>query len=655
MKERKRAAPVRADDTLQALRDSEERYRRLVELCPDGLFIHCEGRIAFINLTGTRMLGAERPQQIVGMPALDIIHPDFRGLERARLAQLDAGKQVQPLEEKMVRLDGGVIDVEVAAAPLSYQGRPAAQVVVRDITARKEAEESLRRQTDFIRAITESMGEGLYAIDRSGRVTFMNPAAEKILGWLRQEILLRDLHQMTHYRRADGTTMPRQECAILTAMESRTSIRQDDEFIRKDGSVLPVTYMASPLLSADGEIGGAVLVFHDASERRMLEEQLLHSQKLEAVGRLAGGIAHDFNNLLSVVSGYGEMVLADTPEPARKRILEILRAADRATTLTRQLLAFGRKQVIEPKMLDLNAVVTDVSRMLHRLIGEDIELASRLSPDLGRIKADAGQVEQVIINLVVNARDAMPEGGKLTVETTNVDLDDDAVRGYVDVRPGPYVRLAVSDTGVGMDREVREHLFEPFFTTKGAGKGSGLGLATVYGIVKQGGGHIWIYSEPGWGTTFKIFFPRVADGVGSFSTRPPEERAVGGTETVLVVEDDEMLRSLIREILGSAGYQVLLAETPDAGMALLSERSGGVDLLLTDVVLPGMSGRELVERVGALHPEMKVLFMSGYTDEAVARHGVLEPGLAFLQKPFSRDAIIRKVRQVLDTATSRSP
>jgi two-component system cell cycle sensor histidine kinase/response regulator CckA len=656
MNERKREDSDRNEETNRELRDSEERYRKLVELCPDGVFVQSEGAIAFANLAGARLVGAERPQHLFGTPLLDLIHPDSRAEAQGRLDEASSRASAAPFEEKMVRLDGAVIDVEVVAAPFTFQGRPATQVMVRDITARKESAETLRRQAEFIRAITESAAEGLYAIDRAGRVTFMNSAAERMIGWLREELFLRDLHQMTHYRRPDGTAFPRHECPILASMENRTTIQRDDAFIRKDGSLLSVTFTASPLRSAEGETVGAVIAFHDSSERRRLEEQLLHAQKLEAVGRLAGGIAHDFNNLLSVISGYGELVLAEIGEPgtARSRVLEILRATERATALTRQLLAFGRKQVIEPRILDLNATAADVDRMIRRLIGEDVDIQLKLAPDLGKVLADSGQIEQVIINLAVNARDAMPRGGKLTIETSNATLDEDSVRGYVDVASGHYVRLSVSDTGVGMDRETREHLFEPFFTTKEPGRGTGLGLATVYGIVKQNGGHVWVYSEPGWGTTFKIYFPRQGDVPEEARPALPAGEVPGGTETILVVEDDEMIRSLIRDILESGGYRVLVADDPEAGIRLIGEQPDEIHLLLTDLVLPGMSGRELVDRVVKEKPEMRVLFMSGYSDEAVARHGILEPGLAFLQKPFTREALVRKVREVLDGAATRS-
>ena len=650
------SAELRPENTLEALRESEERYRRLVELCPDGVLVSSGGRIAFVNLTGARILGApQRPQAVVGALFLDLIHPDQRDDTQIRLADLDAGRRVAAFETRIVRLDGGVLDVEIAATPFPHQGKPAGQIVIRDVTARKEAEEALQRQSEFIRTITDSMGEGLFVIDRAGRVSFMNPASERLLGWSREELLLRDLHQMTHYRKPDGTPLPRNECALIEAMESGTTVRREDSFIRKDGSVLPAFAISSPLTSASGEIVGAVIVFHDVTERRALEEQLLHSQKMEAVGRLAGGIAHDFNNILSVVSGYGEMVLSDLAEDdeRRARVVEILRAADRATGLTRQLLAFGRRQVIEPRHLDLNAVVVDVERMLHRLIGEDIQVTTKLGGDLGVIKADPGQVEQILINLAVNARDAMPNGGKLILETRNVTLDEDLVRGTLDVTAGPYVMLSVSDTGVGMDREVKEHVFEPFFTTKESGLGTGLGLATVYGIVKQNGGHVWVYSEPGWGTTFKLYFP-LATSLESPPSETAQAETLGGSETILVVEDDDLVRALIREFLTSVGYTVILAASPEEGLRLATERADEIDLLLTDVVMPGMSGRELVDRLTTSTPNLRVLFMSGYSDEAVASRGILDDGLAFLQKPFTRYTLSAKVRKVLDEAPVRT-
>jgi two-component system cell cycle sensor histidine kinase/response regulator CckA len=389
-------------------------------------------------------------------------------------------------------------------------------------------------------------------------------------------------------------------------------------------------------------------------DRVRLEEQLRQAQKMEAIGRLAGGIAHDFNNLLTAITGYSELVLDSLGSNlrARKYVEQITKAGWRAATLTRQLLAFSRRQVQQLKVLDLNAVVTNFEAMLHPLIGEDIQLETVLQARLGLVKADPGQIEQIILNLTVNARDAMPEGGKLTVETANVELDEAYARRRVSVRPGPYVMLAFSDSGSGMDAETQARIFEPFFTTKERGKGTGLGLATVYGIVKQSGGNIWVYSEPGKGTTFKIYLPQVEGVAEGSEPALPRSSILRGSETILLVEDEEMVRTLAREILEAHGYTVSEARDSTEALRICHMHSGSIHLLVTDVVMPGLSGRELAARLGPIHPETKVLYMSGYTDDAVVRHGVLNAGLAFLQKPFSGNAFLRKVREVLDSKSS---
>ena len=385
---------------------------------------------------------------------------------------------------------------------------------------------------------------------------------------------------------------------------------------------------------------------------RRSEEQLRQSQKVEAIGRLAGGIAHDFNNLLTIINGYTELLLGRIPAEDRmsRDINEIRKAGQRAASLTRQLLAFSRKQILEPKVLDLNTIVVDLEKMLRRLIGEDIELIISPAADLRRTKADPGQIEQVIMNLVVNARDAMPQGGKLTLETANVDLDDAYAARHVGVRAGAYILLAVSDTGCGMDREAMAHIFEPFFTTKGPGKGTGLGLATVYGIVKQSGGTIEVLSQPGQGSTFQIYLPRVEETEATSPTDAPAPRHIGGSETILLVEDAEDVRDLARDILGLMGYNLMTASNPVEAIQVSQDHSGVIHLLLTDVVMPGMSGRQLADRLVADRPGLKVLFMSGYTDNAIVHHGVLDPGTAFVQKPFTPDSLSRKVREVLDAS-----
>ena len=386
--------------------------------------------------------------------------------------------------------------------------------------------------------------------------------------------------------------------------------------------------------------------------------QLQQSQKLEAIGQLAGGVAHDFNNMLTAIIGYTDLSLrrVGLESPIRRNLEETKKAAERAAALVRQLLAFSRKQILEPKVLDLNDVVKDMEKMLTRLIGENIQLATRLEAELGSVKADPCQVEQIIVNLVVNARDAMPRGGKVTIETANTTLDDQAVQRDVSIKPGQYVMLAVSDTGSGMDEETQRRIFEPFFTTKDLGKGTGLGLSTVYGIVKQSGGNIWVYSEPGLGTMFKVYLPRIDDTTAISIENPAQEAAaLRGSETILLVEDEDIVRGLTRKILMQAGYHVLDAKGGEEAIRVCSAHAGQIDLLLTDVVMPEISGKEVADRLLELRPALRVIFMSGYTDEAIVQHGVLDANVEFIQKPFTWIALTKKVRDVLNRTGSGSP
>jgi PAS domain S-box-containing protein len=422
---------------------------------------------------------------------------------------------------------------------------------------------------------------------------------------------------------------------------------------RKNGRYLTIKDDGHFLLDESGKVEHMVGFITDISEQRLLEEQLRQSQKMEAVGRLAGGLAHDFNNLLTVIKGYSRMVL---DEPRRKREEENFReivahidsAADRAAALTRHLLAFSRKQVLQPKVIDLNALMVNLDKMLRRLIGEDIAIVTVAAPNLGSVKADPGQIELVIMNLVVNARDAMPKGGKLTLETANIELDAEYARDHDGVQPGRYVMLAVSDTGAGMDAQTLALIFEPFFTTKELGRGTGLGLSTVYGIVKQSGGHVWVYSEPGRGTTFKIYLARVDEAAEHLPKLKVSANVVRGTETILLVEDNEQVRELTHSILTGSGYSVLVAENGPTVEKICAQHKEGIDLLLTDVVMPGISGREVAKQVTARWPGVKVLFMSGYTENSIIHHGVLDDGTFFLAKPFTPSALTNKVREVLD-------
>jgi len=418
---------------------------------------------------------------------------------------------------------------------------------------------------------------------------------------------------------------------------------------RKNGPPIPVTVSVFPITHG-GRITGAAKVVHDLSEVRVLESQLRQAVKLEVVGCLAGGVAHDFNNLLTVINGFSEMLLSSLrpDDPSRPLLRQINDAGERAASLTHQLLAFSRKQVLQPQVMDLNKPIRNSEKMLHRLIGEDVRLTCVLDPGLGRVKVDPGQMEQVIMNLAVNARDAMPQGGKLTIETANVELDEGYAESHPEVWPGRYVLLAVSDTGTGMDEQTKAHIFEPFFTTKEVGKGTGLGLATVHGIVKQSGGQIVVYSEPSHGTTFKIYLPAV-EGLRTAGKSHPGIAAIAkGAETVLLVEDEKTVRLFTKIVLESCGYTVLEAPHGGEAVRLAENHDGPIHLLATDVVMPEISGRNLAERLSASRPGLKVLFLSGYTDDAVIRHGVLEAGVAFLQKPFSPRALAQKVREVLD-------
>ncbi len=424
---------------------------------------------------------------------------------------------------------------------------------------------------------------------------------------------------------------------------------------KKEGTTIEVEIISHPLVFA-GRRAKLVLA-NDVTERkraeaalRESEEQLRQSQKLEGVGQLAGGIAHDFNNLLTVIIGFSSLAMRDLHAESLllSNLAEIKKAGERAASLTRQLLAFSRRQVLQPKILNLDSIVSEMEKMLRRLIGENIDLRATLAPNLGSVKADPGQIEQIILNLAVNARDSMPGGGKLTIETGNAYLDEDYVKQHVGAQAGPHIMLAVSDTGRGMDQKTQGRIFEPFFTTKELGKGTGLGLSTVYGIVKQSGGNIWVYSEVGRGTTFKIYLPRVDEGAQQYKRASHLDEVLLGNETILLIEDEEMLRKLAKETLTLYGYQVLDAPNGESAVSLCKEHTESIDLVLTDVIMPGLSGREVAHQLLELRPQVRVLFMSGYTDDAIVHQGVLDEGANFIQKPFAPDALARKVREVLD-------
>src|SRR5579862_414236 len=504
----------------------------------------------------------------------------------------------------------------------------------------------LMAREHLFRLISENAADMIAVVDGNGKRIYNSPAYQRILGYSQEELASTAALEQVH-----PDDRGRVEEAAKEARSGGVGRSIEYRMRHKNGSWRLMESTANTVRDAQGNVQTLIIVNRDITERRHLEEQFRQSQKMEAVGRLSGGVAHDFNNLLGVIIGYGEIVQEGTAtdSPLRGCVDEMLKAGHRAASLTRQLLAFSRQQVMDPKVLDLNLVVKDMEKMLKRLISEDIQLKTDLDPDLRRIKADQGQIEQVVMNLAVNARDAMPNGGELTLTTSNFYMDEDFVRRYpYPVSVGDYVLLTVTDNGIGMDAATRVRVFEPFFTTKEKGKGTGLGLSTVYGVVKQSGGYIEVHSEPGAGATFKIYLPKVEDALDpqKQSTELPD--SLHGTETVLLVEDEVALRKLSRQLLELCGYQVLEAESGAEALKISREHKQAIHLLLTDVVMPGMSGRVLADQLVVQRPETQVVYMSGYTGQTVGEHGVLAEGSFFLPKPFTREALARKVRKALD-------
>jgi PAS domain S-box-containing protein len=517
------------------------------------------------------------------------------------------------------------------------------------------AEAALREREEFVRLLLNSTAEAIVGVDLAGQCTFCNPACLRLLGYTElKDLLGKNVHDLMHHSFADGRQYPRENCRILHAMQAGEGVHVSDEVVwRRDGTSFPVEYWSYPMRRGT-EIVGAVITFLDISERRNVEAQLRQAQKMDAIGQLAGGVAHDFNNLLMVISAYSELMLdaLDDKNPLRRNAEEILTASRRAAELTKQLLAFSRKQLQALQQLDLNSVLAEIGRMLPHLIGEDIELVVSPGKNLSRIKADAGQMEQILMNLAANARDAMPEGGKLTIETTNVHIDDTYVQKQALMRPGDYVLLTVTDTGQGIPPEHVPHIFEPFYTTKPEGKGTGLGLATVYGIVKQTGGFIWLYTEAGLGTMFKIYLPCVVQSEVRPDPQPPQIIALGGSETLLLVEDEPAVLHAEREFLTRNGYTVIGARNGVEALHAARDHQEKIHLLLTDVVMPNMGGPQLAEQLRLERPQMRVLFVSGYAESTILRRGVVDLRTSFLQKPFSLRTLAGKIREVLGTRSA---
>jgi PAS domain S-box-containing protein len=590
------------------------------------------------------VLLTERPDLVIS----DISMPGIDGFELCRKIRNHSEFRLTPvLLFTAVCKDRDAVVNALAAGADDYVETPHDPIVflakISRLVERGRAQQVLQTNEERYRDVVENARDLIYYHDLQGNYRAVNQAVETITGYSRDEALRMNI---TDTVAPDDLERARHMIARKLAGEKITAYRL--KIVAKDGRQIAVE-VNTRLVRRKGKVIGVQGIARDVTERLHIEEQLRQAQKMEAVGQLAGGIAHDFNNLLTVITGYSELALRRLPveDTLRHHVAEIKKAGVRAATLTRQLLAFSRKQVLQPKVIDLNSIVANMGEMMRRLIGEDVELRTVLAPELGSTKADPGQIEQVIMNLVVNARDAMPHGGNLIIETENVYLNESYTESHISVRPGAYVMLAVSDTGEGISTENKEHIFEPFFTTKETGRGTGLGLSTVYGIVKQSGGNIWVYSEVGQGTVFKVYLPRVDEVPQEYTRRGDVAETLHGNETVLVAEDDQRVRSLVREVLEHYGYRVLAAERGDIALQLAQQCDGPIDLLLTDVVMPKMSGRTVADQLRTIHPELKVLYMSGYTDESIVHHGVLDPNTPFLQKPFTPQVLARKVRGVL--------
>jgi two-component system cell cycle sensor histidine kinase/response regulator CckA len=622
------------------VRQSEARYRRVIESNVLGIFFcSVDGGITGANDAFLKMVGYSREDLHSGlMRWTDMTPPKYRELDEKAVAETMALGVCETYEKEYIRKDGSLVPILIGAATLDGDNCSGLAFIV-DISDRKSAEEAFRQSESQFRALFEKNLDAVLISDDLGVYVDANPAACVLLGVPCSQIIGRTIEDFTEEGfKAEASR--RWEQFIKDG-----TMRVEFRLLRPDGRVIDVESSATANFLPGRHLG----MLRDITERRKLEEQLRQSQRLESVGMLAGGIAHDFNNLLTVISGYSELSLKrlDKTDPVARNTEEIKKAAERATSLTSQLLAFSRKQVLQPKILNLNSVIADIQKMVGRLVGENMELRTVPGFPLGQVKADPGQIEQVILNLAVNSRDAMPNGGKITIETANVYLDEEYARGHTSVQPGWWVMLAVSDTGHGMDAETQKSIFEPFYTTKEPGKGTGLGLATVYGIVKQSGGNIWVYSEIGVGTSIKIYLPMVNDQVSE-----PDEEAVPpevfmGTETILLAEDEEMVRNLARESLRLSGYTVLEAANASEALLISQQYKEPIHLLLTDVVMPGMSGKELAECLVELRPDTRVLYMSGYTDQSIVHHGILDEDIAFIGKPFTPTALVVKVSRVL--------
>ena len=638
LSERKRAE--------EELRRSENRLRSIIQATavvvwsvdPAGAMHHCSP--PWHEFTGFS------EEEVRGMGWVKAVHPDDRERAEAVWERCLATLEDYQIEYRVQKANGQIVQLAVRGIPLrDEQGRVREWTgVCTDITDRMQREQTLLLRDRAIQAVSQ----GILITDPNqpdNPIIYASPGVERMTGYRAEEMVGRNCRFMQ-----GAKTDPARVAEVREAIRAGRECSVEFLNYRKDGTPYWNALSVNPERDEQGRLLHFVGVQADVTGRRQLEDQLRQSQKMESVGQLAGGIAHDFNNLLTVISGYSEILLMSLPsnDPQRESIRQISEAGERAAGLTRQLLIFSRQAVVDLQVLDINGIVKDTEKLLRRMIGEDIVMTAVLDPRLSRVRADSGHIGQVLMNLCVNARDAMPEGGKLTIQTKNVELDAPYVNTHVEVQPGRYILLTVSDTGTGMTPEVNRRIFEPFFTTKDVGKGTGLGLSVVHGIVKQNNGYIGVYSELGIGTTFKVYLPVVADEVATPVDKRDPMRVGRGTETVLVVEDEDSVREIALLAFRTQGYTVLSAANGKEAMRVVDNHTGSIDLLVTDVVMPEMNGRQLAEALRPRLPEMKVLYLSGYTDDAVVRHGILQAQVAFLQKPYTPMTLLRKVRQVLD-------
>jgi two-component system cell cycle sensor histidine kinase/response regulator CckA len=619
------------------LESAGQRYRLLFERSLAGVIrTTLDGKILDCNLSCAKIFGYASREELLSSPITNrSVLPQEHD---AFLTRLKKEKSLSNHEQCVRRKDGSAVWLLRNAHLVEGQdGTPAViEETLIDITERKKAEEIFRT------AFNANPEPITIATIAEGRYIDVNESFLRITGHQREEVIGHTSLELNFWKSSED------RAKLVEMLWEHGCVRDLEITYRTKSGEERIALDSAEALEIAGQ-ECIIAILRDITEKKFLEKQLRQTQKMEAVGQLSGGIAHDFNNLLGVIIGYSEILEQRLPQndPLRKECGQIKKAGQSAASLTRQLLAFSRQQVLEPKVLDLNSIVLHVEKMLRRLIGEDIDLKATLGAGLGCIKADQSQIEQVIMNLAVNARDAMPQGGKLLIETANVDLDEDYARRHHPQKPGAYVLLTVADTGMGMDAETQSRIFEPFFTTKELGKGTGLGLSTVYGIVRQSGGHIWVYSEPGQGTTFKIYLPRIKQPVRVEKPAPGLAESMRGSETILLVEDEDALRELTRILLEGGGYTVLEAERPDKAIEIAVRHGGPIHLMLTDMIMPGMNGRDLAANLAAIRPEMKVIFMSGYT--GFTHPGLADSGVTFLAKPFTRDSLLRKLHEVLDS------